>query len=62
MRERIKVRSAWMIQFQDYVYLLAPGKYTGKIDWDTASHLFNIGKDCKEAAQQYVDNRKGDES
>ena len=55
---RINLKAAWLTQFEDYVLIL-DNKHAGKIDWNTAIHLFNQGMDCKDAANQYVNNRKG---
>ena len=52
-----KTRALWMGKFEKHVTQLAP-KHTGKIDWNTATHLFNTGKSHEDAAEQYVNNRK----
>ena len=46
-------RQRWMRDFEQNVLAL-DYRYTGHIDWDTASHFFFSGKSPSDAAQQYV--------
>jgi hypothetical protein len=52
-----KRRSQWMADFENTVVAL-DDKHRGKIDWNTASHFFNIGQMTKDAAEKYVATRK----
>lgn len=42
----------WMADFERHVTFQAP-EHSGKIDWDTATHLHNKGKTPEEAAHTY---------
>lgn len=57
MTRNEKLKAAWMQAFEEKV-LTQDSKHAGKIDWNTATHLYNIGKTSQEAADQYVENRK----
>ena len=46
----------WMNEFSIEVCRLDT-KHTGKIDYDSATHLFNIGMHPDDAALKYVVNR-----
>jgi hypothetical protein len=54
--DKAKNKADWMSKFEDHVVKLNP-KHRGKIDWNSATHLHNLGKDHIEAAEQYVRNR-----
>ena len=47
----------WLARFSDAVVTLEP-RHAGRIDWDTAKHLFFSGMTVSEAAGQYVRNRQ----
>ncbi len=47
----------WLARFSDAVVTLEP-RHAGRIDWDTAKHLFFSGMSVSEAAGQYVRNRQ----
>lgn len=47
----------WLARFSDAVVTLEP-RHAGRIDWDTAKHLFFSGMTVPEAAGQYVRNRQ----
>ena len=47
----------WLARFSDAVVTLEP-RHVGRIDWDTAKHLFFSGMSVSEAAGQYVRNRQ----
>lgn len=49
-------RADWMARFSDAVVTL-DRRHAGRIDWDTAAHLYNIGADPANAATQYTTNR-----
>lgn len=55
--KKVDFRVAWLRDFEERV-LAQDSKRAGKIDWNTATHLYNIGKTPQEAADQYVENRK----
>lgn len=50
-------RSKWMEEFNRVVTTLKP-EYSGRIDWNSAIHLYNIGTDATTAASNYVKNRE----
>ena len=47
----------WLARFSDAVVTLEP-RHAGRIDWDTAKHLFFSGMTVSDAAGQYVRNRQ----
>ena len=47
----------WLTRFTDAVVTLEP-RHAGRIDWDTAKHLFFSGMSVSDAADQYVRNRQ----
>jgi len=47
----------WLARFSDAVVTLEP-RHAGRIDWDTAKHLFFSGMSVADAASQYVRNRQ----
>ncbi len=49
--KRGQKKQAWMKKYSYELTKLAPAM-AGKIDWDTAAHLFNTGKDPRAAARQ----------
>lgn len=49
----------WLARFSDAVVTLEP-RHAGRIDWDTAKHLFFSGMTVSDAAGQYVRNRQED--
>lgn len=49
-------RADWMTTFEKLV-CGADAKHCGRIDWNSATHLFNIGTPPQDAAEQYVRNR-----
>jgi len=52
-------KEKWLAAFEDAVVAIDK-KHIGKIDWNTAQHLFNIGDTPKEAAEKYTANRKNE--
>lgn len=50
------LRAKWMTDFERAVTEQAP-EHTGRIDWESATHLFNINADVTDAARQYINNR-----
>ena len=51
-------QSEWMDLFNQAV-VEQDAKHAGRIEWATATHLFNLGMSAVDAARQYVENRKG---
>ena len=47
----------WLARFSDAVVTLEP-RHAGRIDWDTAKHLFFSGMTVSDAADQYVRNHQ----
>jgi hypothetical protein len=47
-------RSRWMAEFERKVER-GDHKLAGKIDWDTANHMYNIGRDVETAAKRYLE-------
>lgn len=39
-------KEKWMREFSDFVYLL-DASVKGKVDWDTATYLYNTGVDTQ---------------
>lgn len=58
-RERMN-RQRWMRLFEELVLDGAP-QHAGKIDWNEATHFFNIGLDPMNAALRFV-QRRADEA
>lgn len=46
-------KEKWMREFSDFVYLL-DASVKGKVDWDTATYLYNTGLTPSDAANKYV--------
>lgn len=51
---RQKNREKWMAQVEDKAVALCPDA-RGRIDWTTATHLFNIGKTVEEASSRLAE-------
>ena len=51
----------WLARFSDAVVTLDP-RHAGRIDWDTAKHLYFTGMSVPDAAAQYVRNRSTQEA
>lgn len=51
----------WLARFSDAVVTLDP-RHAGRIDWDTAKHLYFSGMTFADAAAQYVRNRSTQEA
>ena len=54
---KVDKQADWLARFSDAVVTLEP-RHAGRIDWDTAKHLFFSGMSVSEAAGQYVRNRQ----
>ena len=50
-------RQKWMAAFEDGVIALAP-QHRGKIEWASATFMFNQGMTPTDAATRYVANRR----
>lgn len=50
-------REHWMRQYSEMLVMLAP-TVAGRIDWDTAAHLFNTGADAAKAAEGMADTER----
>lgn len=53
-------KAKWMSDFENHV-TSQDSKHAGKIDWNSATHFHNTGKDAKDAADLYVKNRLSEE-
>ena len=51
----------WLGAFSDAVITLEP-RHAGRIDWDTAKHLYFTGVSVSDAAAQYVRNHPTQEA
>lgn len=51
----------WLARFSDAVTTADP-RHAGRIDWDTAKHLYFSGMSVSDAAAQYVRNRSTQEA
>lgn len=51
-------QAEWMDLFNQAV-VEQDAKHAGRIEWETATHLFNLGLSATYAAHQYVTNRRG---
>lgn len=52
---KAKLQAEWMREFERIVTELAP-QHLGRIDWDTARHLYTLRKTAEDAAKGYVAN------
>lgn len=55
MRAKSAYRAQWMADYERRVNAAMP-ETVGRIDWDTASYLFNLGIASDTAAARYVKN------
>ena len=52
-------RATWLADFERAVADLDTGRqHTGRIEWPSAVHLYNLGLTVDTAAAQYFENRK----
>lgn len=51
-------QAEWLAAFSDAVVTL-DARHAGRIDWDTAKHMYVTGLAVQEAAERYVANREG---
>ena len=54
---RAEREANWKARFSDSVVTLDP-KYSGRIEWDSATFFCNQGMEPQEAAERYVKNRE----
>jgi hypothetical protein len=54
---RAQREANWKARFSDAVVTLEP-KYSGRIEWDSATFFYNQGMEPQEAAKRYVKNRE----
>lgn len=50
----------WLAAFSEALIHLDPS-HAGRIDWDTAKHLYFKGRHCIDAAHQYINSHKEDQ-
>ena len=50
-----QARSDWMRRYQARVTSVRP-ELIGRMDWDTANHLYNLGLDYQAAADRFLVN------
>ena len=56
-KPKFTARERWMQTFEGYVLEAMP-EQRGKIEWESATHFFNIGMASSAAAFKYIANRK----
>lgn len=54
MRKYKEISKAnWLACFENYVVRARPD-FAGKIDWDSAVHIYNLGLTARDAAGKYL--------